>query len=117
MAKLKWSVKLGPAEWKRFTYSRSPGDPVQLIGSVKRGQQLGALALIDGQYFQINGDHQVALNQSQIASAVANAPLANDEPYRPVAPRHIVASPAAAAPTIVVKRRRVFSVPEVEATL
>lgn len=98
-----WIVRLGAHEWSRYTYRRLDGDPLCLLGSVKRGQQVGALAITDdGRYVQVVGDFIVSLNNSQITAAVAKA--AKLDPYAAVrtVPR------AVAAPVVIVKRRRVF---------
>jgi len=106
--KSSWQVRLGPTEWHRFTYERPAGDQLQLIGSVKRGQQVGALGMIENnQYVQVVGDHITHLNTSQIKRAVGNA--------KPV--EHVSAfqagertTPQAAPPPIViVKKRRTFA--------
>ena len=95
-------VRLGESEWIRHTYARPAGDGLRLLGSIRRGGQVGALAVTDrGEYFQVVGDYQVALNRSQIARAVAAASIGTYRDARPVQRQ-------AAAPVIVVKRRRVL---------
>jgi hypothetical protein len=32
-----WVVRLGREEWQRFTYERSEGNPLRLLGSVTKG--------------------------------------------------------------------------------
>lgn len=101
--KSKWVVRLGQSEWSRYTYQRTAKDGLQLLGSVRRGAQVGALALTDqGTYVQVVGDHTINLNQSQITGALASAqkPVNNwERPTRvqPVAP-----------PVVIVKRRRIL---------
>lgn len=100
-----WIVRLGQQEWSRYTYRRLDGDPLRLLGSVKRGQQVGALAITDdGRYVQVVGDFIVPLNNSEIAAAVAKA--AKLDPY--TAARTVPRAVAAPVPVVIVKRRRVF---------
>lgn len=95
-------MRLGQAEWSRHTYARPEGDQLRLLGSVRRGMQVGALAKsVDGEYFQVVGDFVVPLNKWKIEAAVAKATT----PEVPVAPR-VIAKPAP-PPIIVVKRRRI----------
>lgn len=62
---------MGRAEWARHTYARANGDELQLLGSVQRGSQAGALAMTaNGQYVQVVGDFVVPLNRSQILNAI-----------------------------------------------
>ena len=102
--KATWFVRLGPLEWARYTYARPQGDPLQLLGSVRRGPQMGALAITgDGQYVQVVGDFITALNSSQITRALAKVKPAETS-YSVPRP----ASPAAHVPVVTIKRRRVF---------
>ena len=110
--KLKWAVRLGPQEWVRYTYERPPGDPVELLGSVKRGMQVGALALVDGEYFQVIGDHMALLNTSQIARALAKAPAADGQSANKPTPYLAPTQKPAAAPVVIVKRKRTFVRPD-----
>lgn len=94
-----WQVRLGAQEWQRFTYPRPEGDPLQLLGSVRRGARIGALAITpDGQYLQVNGDHLSTLNGSQIRRALSKAEPARAKPSAPASPQN--------APVVVIKRRR-----------
>jgi hypothetical protein len=104
--KAAWFVRLGPLEWAKFTYERPEGDALKLLGSVKRGLQMGALALNqEGKYVQVVGDFITVLNHAQITRAVAKAEKA--EPY-PMQKRTMrVVAPA---PIVTIKRRRVFVV-------
>lgn len=72
--KVAWFVRLGPLEWSRYTYARLEGDPLRLLGSVKRGLQMGALAITEeGRYVQVVGDFIMPLSSGQIARAIAQA--------------------------------------------
>ncbi len=110
-----WLVRFGPHEWARHTYERPGDDPIRLLGSVRRGPQLGALGITaDEKYVQVVGDLIVPLNQGQIKQAIAKCKAfetrlaAATTPYSsypfstPHAPR--VAAPP---PVVVVKRRRI----------
>ena len=99
----RWHVQLGEEHWGRFTYARSAGDPLRLLGSVARGAQIGALAeLSEGRYVQVNGDHIAPLSDSQVRHAVATAKLAAPR----VRPRR---TPAPQAAVVTVKRRRILA--------
>lgn len=100
-------MRLGPTEWHRFTYERPAGDQLQLIGSVKRGQQVGALAMIENnQYVQVVGDHITHLNTSQIKRAVGNAkPVEHGSTFQP---GERTTAHAAPSPIVIVKKRRTF---------
>ena len=99
-------VKLGEVEWSRFTYARAPSDPLQLLGSVRRGAQLGALAMTtDERYVQVVGDFVSPLPTGKIVQAIARARRL--QPYEPyVRPR--AAASTAPVPVVTVKRRRTF---------
>jgi hypothetical protein len=102
--KANWHVRLGSLEWARYTNARPENDPLQLLGSVRRGLQVGALGLTDqGQYVHVVGDFVTPLNSSQISRAVAKA----KGTVHYAAPRPAKAAPA---PVVTVKRRRVFVV-------
>jgi hypothetical protein len=106
--KLMWQVRLGQAEWARFTYARPAGDSLRLLGSARRGMQMGALAVTtDGQYVHVVGDHIADLPMILIKKAISRAEAfekSNGVPHWPVQRP----SPAvAAAPVVVIKRRRV----------
>ncbi len=97
-----WHVRLGQAEWVQHTYARPPAHPLQLLGSVRRGMQVGALARsVDGQFFQVVGDFVQPLNKRKIEAAIAKA--TTTEAF--VAERAVVKP--ATPPIIIVKRRRV----------
>lgn len=62
-----WQIRLGENEWMRFTYARPVGDPIRLLGSVRKGMQMGALAVTwQGQFIAVNGDYITPLNHGQI---------------------------------------------------
>ncbi|WKB51536.1 hypothetical protein [Eleftheria terrae] len=89
-----WRVRLGEVYWRRFTQPRPEGDALELLGSIERGAQIGALAVsTEGLYFQLNGDHSTALSTSQVRAAVRRA--AEAPPPRP-----------AQTPVVIIKRRR-----------
>lgn len=99
----RWHVQLGEKHWGRFTYARSAGDPLRLIGSIARGAQIGALAeLAEGRYAQVNGDHVAPLSDSQVRHAVAAAKLAvpRARPLHTARPQPVV---------VTVKRRRILA--------
>jgi hypothetical protein len=115
--KPKWIVCLGEAEWGRFTHAGVADEGVQLLGSIRRGPQMGALALDEqGRYLQLNGDHRTELNQSQVAAACRRA---RHEPrtgpragfrrpgttYQPV-----VGKPPATPPVVTVRKRKILEV-------
>ena len=100
--KQSWFVRLGQPEWSRHTYARPINDPLRLLGSVRRGMQIGALAKsADGEYFQVVGDFVTPLNKSKIEAAVAKATITDvfASPRAPTKP--------APPPTVVIKRRRI----------
>lgn len=103
--KASWHVRLGTLEWSRYTYERPENDPLRLLGSVRRGLQVGALALNEqGQYVQVVGDFITQLNSSQISRALAKAKAPdNFSAARPPEQK-------APAPIVTVKRRRSFVV-------
>lgn len=103
-----WHVRLGEIEWKRYTYPRPEGDPLRLLGSVRRGAQFGALAITeDGNFLQVVGDILQPLCLGQITRALANAKAPDtdfESAYRP----QRTSSLAIPAPVVVtVKRRRI----------
>ncbi|MES2948830.1 MAG: hypothetical protein V4858_09860 [Pseudomonadota bacterium] len=62
--KQSWFIRLGQPEWERHTYARPKSDALQLLGSVRRGMQIGALAKTeDGEYVQVVGDFVTPLNK------------------------------------------------------
>ena len=103
-----WVVRYGPMEWRRFTYDRTPEDDLQLIGSIRKGLQAGALARTrDGQYVLLVGDHETPMNFSQIEKALKSIPRECQASVAIVPQKTIVAS---MPPTVVtVKKRRVIA--------
>lgn len=100
-----WQVRLGPLEWLKYTYDRPKGDPLILLGSVRRGMQVGALATNhEKQYLQVVGDHMTLLNSAQIIRAIAKSEVSDGQPHHRAPPR------AAIAPVVIVKKRRTFSI-------
>ena len=116
-AKLQWVVRLGRAEWARFTYERTGEDGLTLLGSVKRGARIGALAVhTDGSYVQVNGDYLSPLNARHIRAAINRAEIADrkrarspERNFDPSYERPAHPSAPAAAPVVIIKRRRVLS--------
>lgn len=106
MRKQGWYVRLGETEWSRHTYARSQDDPLRLLGSVRRGPQMGALAMTsDGNFVQVVGDHTSPLNTGQISRAIQKArQLQRNAPYL----GQRVNSRSTPAPIVTVKRRRTF---------
>jgi hypothetical protein len=97
-----WVVRLGREEWMRFTYERPDDHALQLLGSVTRGPQTGALAVDqDGQYLQVNGDYTSPLTSSQLRQAVAAAKKSAWAPFLPTRPE------VTRVPVVTIKRRRV----------
>jgi hypothetical protein len=103
--KSRWSVRLGSLEWAKHTYERSPDDPLQLLGSARRGLQSGALARMGDVFVLVVGDHVTALSHAdnkEITAATARAKAFDRPPaYQP--------PPVRTAPpvVVVVKRRRI----------
>lgn len=103
------SVRIGALEWERYTYARPPDADLTLIGSVRDGQQMGALAqTADGKYVQVVGDFMVPLSSAKVAKAIVKA---NGKPLAPVFVAPPVSSPPKPVPVVTIKRRRVFVLP------
>jgi hypothetical protein len=101
MSKDALKITIGP-RWTAFTYER---DDMQLLGTVQRGMQIGALARTpDGNYAQVNGDIVEMLSTSRVLFALR---ASHGKPA--AAP----VGQSTAAPTIVTvkKRRRIVAVP------
>jgi hypothetical protein len=110
-SKPNWSVRLGAQEWAKYTYERPPEDPLQLLGSARRGMQSGALAKIGVEFVLVVGDHVTPLSHAdkkQLAAATAQA--------RAVEPVFAVPPPPppmrVAPPVVVVIKRRRIPVPQ-----
>ena len=86
-----FQITLGP-RWSAFAQER---DGARMLGTVQRGMQIGALALLaDGTYAQVNGDVIELLNTSRVLHAMRK---------NHAAPR---SGPPANAPAVVVTKRR-----------
>lgn len=110
-----WRVVIGRLAWSRHTYERPQGDALKLLGSVRRGMQVGALAMTDeDQYVQVVGDHITPLNTKKIAKALANAPkesAAFDPEFSKESSPWRGARKDTPAPVVIVKKRRVAVMP------
>lgn len=101
MVKQRWYVRLGETEWSRHTYARPDGDRLQLLGSVRHGAGVGALAIAsDGTYLQVNGDYERPLSKGRIRQALAKA--TSDAPAQP----RQRSGPQPRPAVVIVKRRR-----------
>ena len=97
-----WYVRLGQLEWARHTYARPAEDELELLGSVRRGMQVGALAKTrDGEFVQVVGDFVVPLNKRKIESALTKAGNVDGGPA--VRSTNKPAPP----PVVTIKRRRI----------
>lgn len=107
-----WRVVLGRAAWSRHTYERPEGGDLQLLGSVSKGAQIGALAkTVEGEYVQLVGDHLAPLNAKEIARALAKAPRESNPEFSRESPPWLVARKESPAPVVIVKKRRVAVMP------
>ena len=89
-------ITVGP-RWSAFAQVR---DDMRMLGTVQRGMQIGALALLaDGTYAQVNGDVIEPLNVSRVLYAM--------RVKRSPAPGEARDAPAPAAVVVVRKRRRI----------
>jgi hypothetical protein len=99
----RWRILLGPQYWMRHTYPRDDEDDLRLLGSVVRGQQVGALGVLaNGSFVQVNGDYQVRLSTGQIQRALTIARGPSGQTSRPP-------DPPARPVQVMVKRRRVVA--------
>ena len=100
-----WQIRLGAMEWRRYTYERKPDDVLQLLGSVRKGLQVGALArTLDGRYLLLVGDHETPLNQAQIEKAIGKLPKDSR-----IFPTYTPPKPGNNSTVVVVKKRRLIS--------
>jgi len=107
-----WRVVLGRTAWSRHTYERPEGDDLKLLGSVRKGAQVGALAMTpEGEYVQVVGDHLAPLKTKEIAKAVAHAPKESNPEFSRETLPWIEAHKESPAPVVVVKKRRVAVMP------
>ena len=97
MSKEPLRIRLG-AHWTAFAYAR---EDMELLGTVQRGMQIGALArLPDNTYAQVNGDVIQPLNRSRIEATLRSTPPARtDRPFMSV-------PPSGPAPVVTIKKRR-----------
>ncbi len=103
--KQNWRVELGARHWERHTHSGMEEQGFRLLGRISRVGQFGALAqATDGGYVQINGDHVVPLNRSQVEYALRIAQRREESALR--APERRAPS---VVPTVTIKRRRVIA--------
>ena len=98
-------MRLGAPEWAKYTYERPLEDPLQLLGSARRGMQSGALAKLGDDCVLVVGDHVTPLSHTdnkQLAAATAH--VKETEPVF-----SFKAAPVSAVPPVVVviKRRRI----------
>ncbi len=97
-------MRLGVPEWSRYTYARPEGDALRLLGSVRRGPQMGALAMTeDGHYVQVVGDYVTPLNSSQLTRALAKA-----KPEELSYPVQKTVARVGPPPVVTIKRRRTY---------
>jgi hypothetical protein len=102
-----WLVRYGVLEWRRYTYDRTTESDLQLLGSIRKGLQVGALAKTrDGQYVMLVGDHETPLNSSQMEKVLKNNPREFQVPVATETKRPNVAS--SPPPVVIVKKRRVI---------
>jgi len=107
-----WRVVLGRAAWSRHTHERPEGDELKLLGSVRKGAQVGALAITaQGEYVQVVGDHLTPLKTKELAKAVANAPKEANPEFSIESPPCPVVRKEAPAPVVILKKRRVAVIP------
>jgi hypothetical protein len=99
-----WSVRLGSQEWAKYTYERPPEDPLQLLGSARRGMQSGALAKLCDEFVLVVGDHVTPLSHADNKQLVAaTSHVRTMDPVFVVQPVPVRVTP----PVVVIKRRRV----------
>ena len=96
-------IRLG-SYWSAFAYAR---DDMELLGTVQRGMQIGALAKMpDGSYAQVNGDVIQPLNRSRVEATLRTTPAARED-YS-----HLSQPPSGPAPVVTVKKRRRIVLPQ-----
>ena len=109
--------------WQAYVPGTAPD--AELLGTVSRGAQIGALArLPDGRYMQINGDWMTPLNGAKVEHALRKArtlpqgPRARALPSPPpgIPQEPLIERPAVpSAPVVVrVRKRRVAVLPRAE---
>lgn len=95
-------------DWTRFTYPRRE---MQMIGSIRMGMEIGALARLPcGDYLKLNGDVVELLNPARVQAALRRAQCAaqsrNLADGHPAAHAHSYARPPAPPPVVIIKKRR-----------
>jgi len=105
-SKSRWSVRLGPLEWAKYTYERTAEDSLELLGSARCGLQCGALGKLDNEFVLVVGDHVTPLSHADskaLAAATSTQPKPAERPFvvPPVVER--VAPPV----VVTIKRRRI----------
>ncbi|MBU3897684.1 MAG: hypothetical protein KJ614_01935 [Gammaproteobacteria bacterium] len=107
-----WRVVLGRTAWSRHTYERPEDDDLTLLGSVRKGAQVGALAVTaEGEYLQVVGEHLSPLKTNEIAKAVAHATRESNPEFSRETLPWIEAHEESPAPVVIVKKRRVAVMP------
>jgi hypothetical protein len=104
-SKSRWSVRLGVHEWAKHTYERKADDPLQLLGSARRGLQSGALAKLGDEFVLVVGDHVTALSKTdnkELKAATAHSKA----PAQPFV-FHPMPTPATPAVVVIIKKRRI----------
>jgi hypothetical protein len=77
----RWKILLGETEWRKYTYQRTAGGEITMVGSIQKGILVGALVKDkQGNYYQLVGDHMVALNNRIIAKVIAGAKRPRERP-------------------------------------
>jgi hypothetical protein len=109
----RWKILLGETEWRKYTYQRTAGGEITMVGSIQKGILVGALVKDkQGNYYQLVGDHMVALNNrprerpgftSSVYKArpITHDPRENNEQDNPLNRDN--------QPRVVVKRRKVWN--------
>jgi len=97
MSTTAFRIHIGP-RWAAFAQARPDAT---MLGTVQRGMQIGALALLsDGRYAQVNGDVVEVLNASRVRHAMRS------QHGTALAPQSAPAAVAAPVVVTIKKRRR-----------
>lgn len=100
MSQKTYRIAIGP-RWTSFAYER---EGMQMLGTVQRGMQIGALArLADGSYAQVNGDVVEPLNKSRVEFALRTTATG----AQPGAPIANASRPSPSTVVVIKKRRRI----------
>lgn len=100
---------MGPLEWGRHTYARSAEDPLQLLGSARRGLQNGALAKVGNDFVLVVGDHVTALSHADNKDLAAAT--ARTRPFEPPYTATSAPQRSAPPPVVIIKKRRIPAPP------